>query len=285
MKILVTGSEGQLGSELKVRSQNFNCEWIFTDFNEFDIGDLSNINIKLNKYSPDIIINCAAYTNVDKAEKESFMADLINHLAVEAISKWTHDNSCNLIHISTDYVFDGTSKKKLKEISKTSPLNKYGLTKLKGEKSCILNNPNSVIIRTSWVFSSFGNNFVKSIIKLSKTNKKINVVDDQVGSPTYAGDLADIILKVIFFKKWIPGLYNFSNHGELSWYQFALKIKKLYGFDSEINPVSSNQFKTIAVRPSYSLLDNSKIKETFSLSIPNFIDSLEKCILIIKNEK
>tara|TARA_X000000950_G_scaffold227085_1_gene274100 strand:+ start:26618 stop:27475 length:858 start_codon:yes stop_codon:yes gene_type:complete len=285
MKILVTGSEGQLGSELKVRSQNFNCEWIFTDFNEFDIGDLSNINIKLNQYSPDIIINCAAYTNVDKAEKEPFIANLINHLAVEAISGWTHENSCDLIHISTDYVFDGNSKKKLKEISKTSPLNIYGLTKLEGEKSCILNNPNSIIIRTSWVFSSFGNNFVKSIIKLSKIKKKINVVDDQVGSPTYAGDLADIILQIIFLKKWIPGLYNFSNHGEVSWYQLALKIKQIYGFESEINPVLSSQFKTIAVRPKYSLLDKSKIKETFSLSIPNFIDSLEKCILIIKNEK
>ncbi len=285
MKILVTGSDGQLGSELKNKSYNFNFEWIFTDINEFDLTNLPKIHNKLNSFMPKIIINCAAFTNVDQAELNSSRADIINNLAVDLISKWTLKNKCKLIHISTDYVFDGSSNNKLSENSITNPINVYGKTKLDGEKKCFKNDPNSIIIRTSWIFSVYGDNFVKSILNLLKKKSELNVVNDQFGSPTHASDLADAILKVIVFKKWIPGLYNFSNEGSVSWYQLANEIKKISGLKSKINPVSSNEFKTLAKRPKFSVLDKSKIKKTFNLSIPDFNKSLEKCILMLKHEK
>ena len=286
MKILVTGSNGQLGSELKLLSiTNSNFNWIFNDINEFDFTDIHNIELNLTKISPDIIINCAAYTNVDKAESEPELANIINFNAVDSLSKWSSLNHSKLIHISTDYVFDGNSSVPLKEQADTSPINVYGSSKLNGENVCLKNDSSSIIIRTSWVYSCFGKNFVKTMSSLMSERNSLNIINDQIGSPTYAKDLAETIINIINYKDWIPGLYHYSNEGEVSWFDFAKTIKKYYGFSTKLNEISSDQYPTPAKRPRYSLLDKSKIKTTFNIRIPKYQDSLKKCIKTLKNEK
>ena len=286
MKILVTGGNGQLGSELKCLSENHNqFEWIFTDLNELNLLDFSNLKKNISKISPNIIINCAAYTNVDKAESEFELANLVNFKAVDIISDWSSCHKCKLIHISTDYVFDGNSEIPLKEDANTSPINIYGTTKLNGENACLKNDPNSIIIRTSWVYSSFGKNFVKTMSSLMSKKNSLNIINDQIGSPTYAKDLADTIIKIINFQDWIPGLYHYSNEGEVSWFVFAKSIKKFFGYNTKLNGISTDEYPTPAKRPRYSLLDKSKIKTTFNIKVPNYEISLEKCIKILKNEK
>ena len=285
MKILLTGTSGQLGSELKKISTNFSFQWVFSDYDNLDLLQLDQIPEKLNQIQPDIIINCGAYTDVDNAEIEFDKANKINNLAVGAISNWVYKNDSKLIHISTDYVFDGSSNTPIKEVDKTKPINRYGLTKLNGEIACLQNDPNSIIIRTSWVYSSFGNNFVKTMIRLMQKEKAIDVVYDQIGSPTYANDLANVIMQIINHNKWLPGIYNYSNEGEISWFDFALIIKEICDFKVILNPVKSNKFNSKAIRPKYSLLNKKKIKETFDLKIPYFKESLKKCIAILLNEK
>ena len=285
MKILVIGSEGQLGSELKKISKNHdNISWVFSIVKVLDLSDLNSINTYLSNINPTVIVNCAAYTSVDKAEVESKLANIINYKAVEVISRWTSDNFKKLIHISTDYAFDGLSKVPLSENSITNPVNEYGRSKLKGEIVCLKNDPNSIVIRTSWLYSSFGKNFVKTMIDLMKKNNSVKVVNDQIGSPTYAFDLAKVILKIIVNYKTESGLFHYSNKGEISWFEFARSIRELYNLDCEIIGVSSKEFKTIAKRPKYSLLNKTKIKKTFNLEIPNYKHSLEDCINVIKNE-
>ena len=193
-------------------------------------------------------------------------------------------NNKKLIHISTDYVFDGLSKLPLSENSITNPVNEYGSSKLKGEQACLKNDPSSIIIRTSWLYSSFGKNFVKTMIDLMKKNNSVKVVNDQIGSPTYAYDLAKVIIEIIMNSKNKSGLFHYSNEGEVSWFEFARSIKELYNLDCKIIGVSSKEFKTLAKRPKYSLLNKSKIKTTFNLEIPNYKQSLKNCIEIIKNE-
>ena len=285
MKVLVIGSEGQLGSEIKNFSKTQNSiSWVFSSIKTLDLLNLNSIDNYLNKINPTVVINCAAYTNVDKAEKEFYKADIINHKAPELISRWTNKKNRKLIQISTDYVFDGLSNISLSENSKTKPVNEYGSSKLKGEIACLKNDPNSIIIRTSWLYSSFGKNFVKTMIHLMKINKSVEVVNDQIGSPTYAYDLAKVILKIILNYKTESGLFHYSNEGETSWFEFARSIKELYNLDCKIIGVSSKEFKTLAKRPKYSLLNKSKVKTTFNLEIPNYKQSLEDCIKVIKNE-
>jgi dTDP-4-dehydrorhamnose reductase len=285
MKILVIGSNGQLGLEFQKISNSYDSlSWFFSTIKTLDLLRLDTISSFLNDINPSVIINCAAYTSVDKAETESELADIINHKAVDIISKWTSDNNKKLIHFSTDYVFDGLSQTPLNENSFTSPVNEYGLSKLKGEQVCLLNDPTSIIIRTSWLYSSFGNNFVKTMIELMKKNKSIRVVNDQIGSPTYAYDLAKVIVKIIMYYKTESGLFHYSNQGEISWFEFARSIREFYKLDCKIIGVSTDEFKTLAKRPKYSLLDKSKIKKTFNLEIPNYKQSLINCIEIIKNE-
>lgn len=286
MVILVTGANGQLGSEIKNISKFYKkFQWIFTDVNEFDLSKIESISKKLDLVNPDIIINCAAYTNVDKAESELDIAELVNFKAVDLISNWTSLNDAKLIHISTDYVFDGSSKVPLDELADTNPLNIYGVTKLKGEKSCLKNDKNSIIIRTSWVYSSYGKNFVKTLLDLMHKKKSLDVVNDQIGSPTYAKDLADAIIQIINHKNWIPGVFHYSNIGEISWFEFANSIKKISGINTYIRGVSSNVYPTKAKRPKYSLLNKKKIKEKYNLTIPKYDESLKKCIKILTNEK
>ena len=285
MKVLVIGSDGQLGLEFQKISNSFDSlSWFFSTIKTLDLLKLETISSFLNDINPSVIINCAAYTSVDKAETESKLADLINHEAVDIISRWTSDNNKKLVHVSTDYVFDGLSKLPLSENSNTNPINEYGRSKLKGEQVCLKNDTNSIIIRTSWLYSSFGKNFVKTMIELMKKNNSIKVVNDQIGSPTYAYDLAKVIIEIIMNNKNKSGLFHYSNEGEVTWFEFARSIRELYNLDCKINGVSSKEFKTLAKRPRYSLLNKSKIKTTFNLEIPNYKQSLKNCIEIIKNE-
>jgi dTDP-4-dehydrorhamnose reductase len=285
MKILVTGKNGQLGSELKKISHiNNNFEWIFTDRQSFEISDLDNINIYLNKCKPNIIINCAAYTSVDIAENDFELANIVNHKAVGFIAKWCNYNKCNLIHISTDYVYDGNSTHPYFESDQTNPLNNYSKTKLLGDIACQKNNPCSIIIRTSWLYSSYGNNFVTNMVNAMEKKDKIQVVNDQFGSPTYAGDLASTILLLIKNKKWHSGIYNYSNNGSISWYDFASEIKSICGFSTILKPISTKEYSQKVLRPKYSTLDNSKIINTFNIKQMDYLESLNRCIKIIQNE-
>jgi dTDP-4-dehydrorhamnose reductase len=278
-KILVTGANGQLGSELRGLSNLDNqYEWIFTDWQELDLSDLQNLADKITTISPDILINCAAYTAVDKAESEIELADVLNHQAVAIMANWTFANNCKFIHVSTDYVFDGTSTIALNEDAPTAPINVYGKTKLFGERACRNENPESIIIRTSWVYSSYGANFVKTMSRLMKEKDTLNVVNDQIGSPTYAADLAQAIFAIINHANWQPGVFNYSNEGEISWYEFALTIQEIGGFECKVSGISSSQYPTPAKRPAFSLLDKSKIKATYSLLIPDYKESLRKCM-------
>ena len=285
MKILVTGGKGQLGSELKkISHTNNNFEWLFTDRQSFNLSDQDNIYVYLEICKPDVIINCAAYTAVDNAEVDFENANIINHKAVELIAKWSNQNKCKLIHISTDYVYDGASSIPVKEDMQANPVNNYGKTKLFGDIACLKNNPSSIIIRTSWLYSSFGNNFVKQMINLMKSKSELNIINDQVGSPTFAADLAKVILQIINANIWKSGIYHYTNFGKVSWFDFANDIKSIYGFNTRIDSISSKEYSIKTKRPKYSLLDNSKIKNTFDINQMNYLDSLNKCIKIIKNE-
>ena len=282
-KILVTGANGQLGSELRTLSvQQKQFEWVFTDWQELDLCNLENLAVAIAEINPNIIINCAAHTAVDKAESEYELSDVLNHKAVAVIAQWSAKNDCKLIHISTDYVFDGNSAVALTEEAPTAPINVYGVTKLAGEKACMGQNPESIIIRTSWVYSSFGNNFVKTMSRLMQERDSLNVVNDQTGSPTYAADLAQAIITIINHSNWQAGIYHFSNEGEISWFEFAKAIQEIGGFDCQINGIPSSAYPTAAKRPAYSLLDKSKIKRTFGVVVPEYRDSLVECMELLK---
>jgi len=282
-KILVTGANGQLGSELKVLSIHYlELEWVFSDRSVLDLSDLESIPDTLDEFQPQIIINCAAYTAVDKAEIETELADVLNHQAVAVLAQWTQSNGSQLVHVSTDYVFDGNSSTALTEEAPTDPINVYGQTKLAGEQACMRENPDAIVIRTSWVYSRFGNNFVKTMSRLMQERESLNVVNDQIGSPTYAADLAQAIITIITYPHWQAGIYHFSNEGEISWYEFAEAIQALGGFDCAISGIPSSDYPTPARRPHYSLLDKSKIKNTFGVAVPEYRESLEKCMGLIR---
>lgn len=276
-KILVTGANGQLGSELSVLSTKYsNYEWVFADRTQITLDDLEVLEKQLNDIRPEIILNCGAYTAVDKAESEKEIAFTVNYSAVELIAKYAFKNSIKLIHISTDYVFDGSSSIALSEEAQTNPINIYGASKRAGEVTCLNENPNSIIIRTSWVYSKFGNNFVKTMQRLMKEKESINVVNDQIGSPTYAADLAQAMLDILKSPNWIPGIYNYSNEGEISWYEFALSIKELGGYSCNVGGIPSASYPTPAKRPEFSLLDKKKIKTIYNLDVPDYKESLRK---------
>lgn len=279
-KILVTGANGQLGSELKVLSSGYSqFDWVFADRAIVTLDNLVLLKEQLKEIDPDIILNCGAYTAVDKAEIEKEITFMVNHLSVELIAKYATEKKAKLIHVSTDYVFDGSSSKALTEDAETNPINVYGASKRAGEISCLNENPDSIIIRTSWVYSKFGNNFVKTMQRLMQERESINVVNDQVGSPTYAADLAQAMIKIIESPNWIPGIYNYSNEGEISWYEFALNIKEFGGYDCRIGGISSVSYPTPAKRPEFSLLDKKKIKEIYNLNIPDYKESLKKMFI------
>ncbi len=276
-RVLVTGSSGQLGCEIKELSKNFKEEFFF---DRLDITDKSFLEPFLKENKIDTIINCAAYTAVDKAESDQKLADEINHLAVKNLAALAKEQEIKLVHISTDYVFDGKNYKPYKEDDQTNPNSIYGKTKLDGEKAIQEIAPkNSIIIRTSWVYSSYGNNFVKTMLKLGKTKDRLTVINDQVGTPTYARDLAQAILNIIpqiYNNK--PEIYHYSNEGVLSWYDFAKEIMKMANLKCKIEPIATKDYPTPAIRPHYSLLNKAQIKEVFNVEVPYWKDSLSECL-------
>ena len=277
-KILVTGANGQLGSELRVLSVNSNHEFLFTDVAELDITNREAVDNYVSEHGAEIIVNCAAYTNVDKAEDDTEMADNINHLAVKNLAEVSAKYKLILIHISTDYVFDGSKNTPYLETDPTAPLGVYGRTKLAGEKAVTDSGCDYLIIRTSWLYSSFGNNFVKTMRRLTAEKDSLKVVFDQVGTPTYAADLASAILEIIETGKYKSnsGIYHFSNEGVCSWYDFAIEIRNLSGNLCDIQPCHSDEFPSKVKRPNFSVLDKTKIKETFGLKIPYWKVSLRE---------
>jgi dTDP-4-dehydrorhamnose reductase len=284
--IVVTGADGQLGKELRLVSYGYpGFDFIFLSKNDLPIDQVDKLHLFFEGVKPTFCINCAAYTAVDKAEKERDLAFLVNGESVGKLAIECEKQGTKLIHISTDYVFDGHSSKPLKEEDQTSPINTYGASKLAGEQLAILNHPDTLIIRTAWVYSEFGNNFVKTMIRLMNEKDTINVVEDQIGSPTYAADLAELILQIIDGSKFIPGIYHYSNEGRISWYEFALAIKDFTGSNCRINPIPSSQFPTAANRPNYSLLDKTKIKSVYSITVPDWKASLFVCIARIKENR
>jgi len=278
--ILVTGSNGQLGSEIKELSSQFPANYFFTDREILDITKQDQIVDFINNNNINTIINCAAYTAVDKAESEEELADKINHLSVKYLAQIAKERDIKLIHISTDYVFDGKNYKPYTEDDAVSPNGVYGRTKLDGEKALQEINPkNAIIIRTSWVYSSYGANFVKTMLRLGEERESLGVIFDQVGTPTYAKDLAQTILEIMpkINNKDVE-IYNYSNEGVLSWYDFAKEIMRMAKLDCQINPIETKEYPTPAKRPHYSLLNKSKIKKEFNISIPYWKDSLDECL-------
>jgi len=281
--ILITGSKGQLGSEIKFiaeTNQLADIKFVFTDIEELDISNINNLKIFFKKYNIDYIVNCAAYTNVDKAESENEKAELINSTAVKNLANISKTDNIPIIHISTDYVFSGSKEKAYAEDDDTGPVTVYGKTKLNGEQH-VLSAYKYIVIRTSWLYSKYGHNFVKTMLKLGKEKNQINVVNDQKGSPTNAADLAEAIMKIIISsaengENFISGIYHYSNEGNCTWYEFAAEIMKMSNLNCIVSPVSSIEFPTPAKRPAFSLMDKTKIKKTFSLDIPYWKDSLQK---------
>jgi dTDP-4-dehydrorhamnose reductase len=279
-KILVTGSNGQLGSEIRSLSADYSYQFLFTDVQDLDITDRNALHQFLVENKVNTILNCAAYTAVDRAEDDFQTADKVNHLAVKYLAEESKTLGITLIHISTDYVFNGKAFMPYKENDLTDPQSVYGTTKRAAEEEMIsLQIPNSIIIRTSWVYSAYGNNFVKTMRRLGAEKEHINVISDQIGSPTYAKDLAvcmlDILPKIANSKTQI---YHFSNEGVSSWYDFAVAIMEMSGLACEVIPIPSSQYPTPAKRPFYSVMDKSKIKKEFGIKIPHWKESLKECL-------
>jgi dTDP-4-dehydrorhamnose reductase len=284
IKIIVSGSNGQLGSELKELASRFpNADFIFLGRNELSITDKDALQAIFQRHQPHYFINCAAYTAVDKAEEEKEAAFEINGRAVGNMAELCRQNNCRFIHISTDYVFNGNSQEPLTESDKVDPVNAYGESKLAGEQLALKHNPDVIIIRTSWVYSYYGKNFVKTMMRLMKEKESIGVVSDQIGSPTHAADLAEAVLEIIRSGKWIPGIYNYSNKGIISWFDFAREIKTLINTSCIVNPLTTPQFPTPAKRPAYSVLDKAKIQATYNLKLKDWRDSLKVCVEKIMN--
>ncbi len=276
-RILVTGANGQLGQSILEQSKNYKeIECFFVTRNELDITNEELINHYFEDKSFDFVVNCAAYTAVDKAEDDQENAYLVNAKATEFLAKITNQKGIPFIHVSTDYVFDGTEAQPRLETDQTNPIGVYGQTKLDGENLALENNSKTIILRTAWVYSRFGNNFVKTMLRLFNDKDSISVVADQIGSPTNAIDLADAILTIISNDDLTYGIFNYSNEGECSWFGFAQKIKEFSNSTIEINPVPTSAYPTKAKRPAYSLLDKSKIKEVYQFNIPTWEDSLKE---------
>ncbi len=286
--ILVTGSNGQLGKELKVLADHYpQFRFVFASREDLKIHHYGLVENYFIATKPQYCINCAAYTAVDKAENEKDVAMLVNAEAVGNLAAVCKKYQTKFIHISTDYVFDGESEVPYKEDDPTHPINAYGQSKLTGEQLCMKENKDAIIIRTSWVYSSYGHNFVKTMMRLMNERTELNVVDDQVGSPTYAADLAEAILTIINNDQlsmitWAPGIYHYSNEGKISWYDFAVAINELIGSKAKLHPISTAEFPTPAKRPRFSLLNKEKIIKMYQISIPDWKESLRKCIDLLK---
>jgi len=288
-KILVTGGNGQLGKELReFSSLHTGLEFVFLSREELPIHQFELVRNYFNTLKPAYCINCAAYTAVDKAESEKELAFLINGEAVGVLAAVCKEHNTKFVHISTDYVFNGKAAVPYKESFPTDPINVYGASKLEGEVQAMQLNPDSIIIRTSWLYSSLGKNFVKTMVQLMSEKDEIKVVKDQLGSPTNAADLAETIFNIIGLchlqiYDWNPGIYNFSNEGIISWYDFAKEIKEITNSPCDVKPISTAEYPTLAKRPAYSVLDKTKIQKTFGVKLKKWNDSLRTCISNMEN--
>lgn len=281
MKILVAGANGQLGSEIRNLASGYPAyEFFYTDFPDIDLTDQRSVDALIEKGGFEFIINCAAYTAVDKAETDMESAFKVNRDGVRYLAAAANRTNAFLIHISTDYVFDGQAHQPYKEDEPTEPVSAYGITKLEGEKEVFRNTERAIIIRTSWLYSSYGNNFVRTMLRLGRERGEVSVVSDQLGSPTCAYDLAkailDIIPKCVGFSH--PEIFHYAGQGVISWYDFALAIFELSGITCRVNPILTKDYPTAARRPLYSVLDSSKIRSQFDLIIPDWRDSLQLCL-------
>ena len=286
MRILVTGSNGQLGSEMvALQPQETHHQWFNLDINELDITDKNAVEQFVVNNKIDGIINCAAYTNVDKAEEDVALCYKVNRDAPQYLAQAIEKVGGFIIHISTDYVFDGTNNIPYTEQDKPNPVTIYGKSKIEGEQYVCESCKQHIIIRTAWVYSSYGKNFVKTMIKLGEEKPSLGVIFDQIGSPTYARDLAKAIITIV--NQGIkPGIYNFSNEGVISWYDFTKHIHQLANITScKVAPIHTADYPTLAQRPHFSVLDKTKIKNTYNIEIPYWRDSLEECILLLEQQK
>ena len=291
MKIIVTGSKGQLGRSIQELSSGYpELQCVFTDIEELDICDPAQIDRIFTDVNPSVLVNCAAYTAVDKAEKDEVMAEKINHRAVANLANACKKTGTKLIHISTDYLFDGEKSTPYHEKDIVRPRSVYGITKLEGETAILRAEIKSIIIRTSWLYSAFGNNFVKTMLRLGRERDQLGVVSDQVGTPTYAGDLAKVVLDILQMtatdsKRFVTGIYHYSDEGVASWYDFT---KAIFEYSPEItcqvNPIDTSAYPTPAKRPAYSVLNKSKIKTTFGIGIPYWRDSLKICLIKLQED-
>lgn len=283
--IIVTGANGQLGQELQRLAKSFPAyTFHFFSRTELDIANAAQVQRAFEVLQPAYCINCAAYTAVDKAESEQDRAFAINAEGTRILAAAAKEQDAGFIHISTDYVFNGQGERPYKEEDATDPVNLYGASKLKGEEEALAVNPESIVIRTSWVYSSFGNNFVKTMLRLMQSRTEINVVVDQTGSPTYAADLAEAILNIITEGKWQGGIYHYSNEGVITWYEFAAAIQHYTHLNCTVYPITTEQYPTPARRPKYSVLDKEKIQQTFGIGLQPWKSSLYRCLDLLKEE-
>ena len=281
-KILVTGANGQLGKEFRDLTTRFpEYEFLFLSREDLPIHHFELVRNVFDSFKPDYCINCAAYTAVDKAEQEKDLAYLVNAESVGVLAAVCKLHNTKFIHVSTDYVFDGNATMPYTEDDVTSPTSVYGASKKQGEDEAFKFCEDTIIIRTAWVYSIHGKNFVKTMMKLMNDKEEISVVADQKGTPTWAADIASAIMKIIESEKWISGIYNFSNEGEITWHDFAIEIKRLIGSHCKVNPIPSSAYPTPAKRPQYSVLNKSKIEKTFGVQLIDWKTSLEKCISLM----
>jgi dTDP-4-dehydrorhamnose reductase len=281
--ILVTGCNGQLGSEMQVAANRFpSFQYIYTDVAELDICDKNTLDSFVKENAVNIIVNCAAYTAVDKAEDDIELCYKINRDAVKNIGEVASENNLKVVHVSTDYVFDGTNYLPYTEDLPVCPATVYGKSKLEGEQALMESCGQAVILRTAWLYSSFGNNFVKTMIKLGTERESLNVIFDQIGTPTYAADLADAILCLLSNETFVPGIYHYSDEGVCSWYDFTKTIHRIAKVTCNVQPIETKDYPARTPRPHYSVLNKSKIKSTYNISIPHWEESLEKCINLMQ---
>ncbi|MBQ0153488.1 MAG: dTDP-4-dehydrorhamnose reductase [Bacteroidales bacterium] len=275
MNILITGCNGQLGTEMRNLSALHPAHtYFFTDVQELDITNRASVHTYVRDNNIGVIVNCAAYTNVDKAEEDEPTARLINAIAVENLAT----AGCKVIHISTDYVFSGNEYMPCKETDSVAPRTAYGRTKYEGEQLLLKANPEAIIFRTAWLYSPYGNNFVKTMLRYGKEKDELRVVYDQIGTPTYAEDLAKAIYAAIEADQWHPGIYHFTNEGVCSWYDFTVEILRQAGVPCRVTPILSAEYQYKTPRPHYSVLDKAKVKTTFGITIPYWTDSLQACL-------
>lgn len=280
--VLVTGANGQLGNSIRLLAENHpGYNFLFTDVDTLDITNPAAVRGMIKDNQVDFVLNCAAYTAVEKAEEDEALCRRINAFAVGVLGKAAHEAGAKMIHVSTDYVFSGTSYRPYVETDVTCPISTYGRTKLAGEEILQEVCPDAVIIRTAWLYSEFGSNFVKTVLRLGKERDQLGFVFDQIGTPTYAGDLAAAILAVVTADErnaFVPGIYHFSNEGVCSWYDFTVKILQIAGIDCHVLPIETKDYPTKAVRPPYSVLNKKKIKTTYGITIPHWEESLRLCM-------